>query len=217
MKINIITLLISSAVLIAAMWVRQTLFAEFSAHGRYYVTAILMISAILTVIALFRLIRHHRCRPMATEETDQETSNRHRQHYRIQFDESSCPIFIQKTDDRLPAAAFTCPVCDISETGISLGCTGVYAHGQTVQGEVIFESGRTAPVNGVVIREAAERTCLRLHCTIAPPLLMAEQREQIVMEKANGPRPAVSKTVLDTAGGSLPSHSPKGICRLKRP
>lgn len=217
MKINFITLLISSTVLIAALWARQTLLAGSLAHARYYLTTILMISGILTVISLYRLIQLHRCRPMSTDNADQETSERNRQHYRMQFDESPRPIFIQKTDDRLPAAAFTCPVWDISETGISLGCTGVFAQGQTVQGEIIFDSGRTAPINGIVIRKEADRTCLRLHCTIPPPLLMAEQREQIIMEKANGPRPAVSKTVLDTTAESLPSHSPKGICRLKQP
>lgn len=217
MKTNFITLLISSAVLMAALWSRQTFFADSSAHGRYYVTAILMISGILTVIALFRLIRLQHNPMMSADSAGRENSNQHRQHFRIRFEAPPGPIFVQKTDDRQSAPEITCPVCDISETGISIGCTGVYANGQTVQGEVIFDSGRTTPVNGIVIREEADRTCLSLHCTIDPPLLMAEQREQILMEKANGPPPAVSKTVLDTTAGSLPSHSPKGICRLKRP
>lgn len=216
MKTNFITLLISLVVLMTALWSRQTFFSDSSAHGRYYVTAILMISGTLTMIALFRLIRLHRNPMMSAESTDLENSNQHRQHYRLRFEEMPGPIFVQKSDDSQSTPAITCPVYDISETGISIGCTGVYANGQSVQGEVIFDSGRTAPVNGIVIRVEADRTSLSLHCTIDPPLLMAEQREQILMEKANGPRPAVSKTVLDTSAGSLPSHSPKGICRLKR-
>jgi hypothetical protein len=216
-KFNRITLIISSAILIAALWARQASYGGFTAHGRYYVTAILMISCIISMITLFRWFRLRRHRSMSADHADREASDRPRQHYRMQFDQSPYPFFVERTDDRHPVTTFTCPVRDISETGISLGCNGVYAHGQTVQGEIIFGSGRTAPVNGIVIREATDRTCLRLHCTIDPPLLMAEQREQIALEKGNSSHPAVSKTVLDTTVGSLPSHSPKGICRLKRP
>ncbi|WP_319409852.1 PilZ domain-containing protein [uncultured Desulfosarcina sp.] len=170
----------------------------------------------VSVITLFRWFRHRRQRSMPADDADRKASDRQRQNYRIQFGESPHPIFIQRTDNRHPATAFTCPVRDVSETGISLGCTGVYAIGQTVQGEIIFTSGRTAPVNGVVLREKMDYTCLRLHCTIDPPLLMAEQREQIAREKGDSPRPAVSKAVMDKTVGSLPSDSPKGICRLKR-
>ncbi len=216
MKSNLIALLISSATLVAGLWARQRFFIGSSAHGRYYAAAIIMISGILTVILLFRLIRLHRQTPMSADNVRREASEQHRQHYRMRFDQAPRPIFVQKTDDRQATLEFTCPVYDISETGISLGCTGAYAAGQTVQGEIIFDSGRTAPINGIVVREEAERTCLRLHCTIDPPLLMAEQREQIALEKGNGPRPAVNPSVLDSAAGSLPSHSPKGICRLKQ-
>ena len=217
MTFNLITLIISSIFLMAAIWARQAFVFGASTHGRYYVTAILMISSIITVITLFQWLRLRHHRPKASDDADQEASNWQRQHYRIQFDESMPPLFVQRTEERRPVTEFTCPVHDVSETGISLGCKGVYTHGQTVQGEIIFVSGRTAPVNGVVIREETDRTCLRLHCTIDPPLLMAEQREQIALRKGNSPRPAVSKTILDTTAASLPSHSPKGICRLKRP
>lgn len=216
MKFNIITLLISSIVLVAALWVRQTLVFSAWTHGHYYVTAILTISGIITAITMFRWIRLRHHRPMAAGDVGQDASGRQRQHYRMQFDESLHPLFVQRTDEHHPISAFTCPVHDVSETGISLNCKGVYTLGQTVQGEIIFVSGRTAPVNGIVIREETDRTCLRLHCTIDPPLLMAEQREQIALEKGNRPRPAVSKSILDATAGSLPSHSPKGICRLKR-
>ncbi|WP_372681873.1 PilZ domain-containing protein [Desulfosarcina sp.] len=215
-KLNLIALFISSMVLMAAVWARQAFAWGVSPHGRYYLTAILIISCILTVITLFRWLRFRHHQPISTDDADQEAAERHRQHYRVQFDESSHPLFVQRTDERHAASQFTCPVRDISETGISLVCTGIYALGKTVQGEIIFGSGRTAPVNGMVIREEAGLTCLRLHCTIDPPLLMAEQREQIACEKGNIPRPAVSNTLLDTATGPLPSHFPRGICRLKR-
>lgn len=216
MKFNLITLLISSVTLLVVVWLRQAFFVGTSMHGRYYVASILTISSMLTVITLFRWLRHRRQWSLPADDGDRDASDQHRQHYRVQFDESTHPLFVQRTDDRHPAAAFTCQVRDISETGISLGCTGVYTLGQTVQGEVIFASGRTAPINGVVLREITDCTCLHLHCTIAPFLLMAEQREQIARKKGNAPRPAVSKTVMEKSVGSLPSHSPKGICRLKR-
>jgi len=216
LKFNLITLLISSSIFMAAVWARQAFTFGASPQGRYYMTAILIISCIMTAISLFRWLRLLRHRATSAEDADQEVPERHRQHYRLQFDKSSHPLFVQRTDDRQAATQFTCPVHDISETGISLVCSGIYVHGQTVQGEIIFVSGRTAPVNGTVIRGNSDLTCLRLHCTIDPPLLMAEQRAQIAQEKGNSPRPAVSKTVLDTTTGSLPSHSPKGICRLKR-
>ncbi|MCB2146204.1 MAG: PilZ domain-containing protein [Deltaproteobacteria bacterium] len=216
MKFNLITLIVSSVILLVMVWVRQAFLAGDSMHGRYYVAAILMISSMLTVITLFRYLRHRRQRSMPADVGGSDAADRHRQHYRLQFDESPHPIFVQRTDDRHSVTAFTCQVRDISETGISLGCMGVYALGQTVQGEVIFTSGRTAPVNGVVLREKKDYTCLQLHCTIDPPLLMAEQREQIAIKKGKGPRPAVSRPVIDKTVGSLPSHSPKGICRPKR-
>lgn len=215
MTFNQIALLISSTVFTIALYAWQTGFAELSVHGRYYVTAVLMISGMLALITLFRLMVPFRRRPQPGGNAGRQPPDRPRQHYRIQFNASSFPRFNQKRSDHLPSAAFSCPVCDISETGIGLVCRGIYAIGQTVQGEIIFESGRTAPINGTVIREDAGRTGLRLHCMIDPPLLMAEQREQIVMQKAKGPQPAVSKTMLDNTAESLPSHTPKGICRLK--
>ena len=217
MKFNSITLLISSIFLMAALWARQAFVFGAWTHGRYYVTAVLTISGVITIITLFRWLRFRHHQPMSAGDAGQEAPDRKRQHYRMQFDESPRPLFVQKTDERHPVTAYTCSVHDVSETGISLDCKGVYTLGQTVQGEIIFVSGRTATVNGVVIREEADRICLRLHCTIDPPVLMAEQREQIALEKGNRPRPAVSKSILDTTAGSLPSHSPKGICRWKRP
>jgi hypothetical protein len=214
-KLNRISLFISSIALLAALWARQALVFGAWTHGRYYVTAILTISGTVMVITMFRWLRFRRPQPIPIGDADQEVSNRQRQHYRMQFDDSPRPLFVQKTDEHHRVTAFTCPVHDVSETGISLDCKSVYTIGQTVQGEIIFVSGRTAPVNGVVIREEADRTCLHLHCTIDPPVLMAEQREQIALEKGNRARPAVSKSILDTTVGSLPSHSPKGICRLK--
>ena len=216
MKFNLITLFISSIVFMAAVWARQAFAFGASPHGRYYFTAILIISCIITVITLFRWLRFRHRRPISADDADQDAPERNRRHYRMKFDESSHPLFVQRTDDHHAVNQFTCPVRDISETGISLVCTGIYAHGQTVQGEIIFGSGRTAPLNGMVIREENDLTCLRLHCTLDPPLLMAEQREQIAYEKGNIPRPAVSDTLLDTTTGSLPSHAPKGICRLTR-
>ena len=215
-KFNLVTLLISSVILLVVVWIRQAFLVGASMHGRYYVAVMLMISSMLTVITLFRWLHLRRQRPMPADDGDSDASGRNRQHYRMQFDESTHPIFVQRTDDRHLSTAFTCPVRDISETGISLGCTGIYTLGQTVQGEVIFASGRTAPVNGVVLRGKTDYTSLHLHCTIDPSLLMAEQREQIARKKGNAPRPAVSGTLMDKTTGSLPSHSPKGICRLKR-
>ncbi len=216
MKANRKTLIFSLAVFMGALWAWQTIYPDTSAYGRYYIMAILMISGTLALVTLFRMIRPQCNRSISPETFGQKASQQARKHYRIRFDRLPHPFFVQKTDDRQPCPSFTCPIRDISENGISLSCTGVFANGQPVQGEIIFNSGRTAPVNGVVIREETDRTCLRLHCSIDPPLLMAEQREQISIEKASGPRPAVSKSVLNKTGGSLPSHAPKGICRIKR-
>lgn len=216
MKNNIITLLASAAVFLATLWARETWPADYSANWRYYVAVVLMISAIVCLITALRLIGLQRTRSPATAAVDDHPPDLPRQHFRLRFDQSP-PQFVQKIDDHQPAVAFSCPVCDVSETGISLYCTGIYAKGQAVQGDIIFHSGRTVPINGMVIRNEPQRTCLRLHCTIDPPLLMAEQREQIANSKNDGPRPVVVESLLDTTAKSLPSHSPKGICRLKRP
>jgi hypothetical protein len=217
MKFNLITLLISSAILTTTCFIRQVSDVGLTTHGRYYTTAILLISCIISMIALLRIFRLRRHRSISADDADREGSERPRQHYRIHFDRSSHPLFVERTDDCHRVIEFSCPVLNISESGISLGCKGVYTQGQPVQGEIIFSSGRTSPINGLVIREEMDRTCLRLHCTIDPSLLMAEQRDQIALEKGRCPRPSVSKTAMDKTTGSLPSHSSKGICRLKKP
>ncbi|HSO17819.1 MAG TPA: hypothetical protein VLT88_00075 [Desulfosarcina sp.] len=216
MKSSLTTLAISAIVLSATLWRKSVWLDGSSAHGRYYVTVLLALSTLTALIALFRLIR--RSEP-AKEGQDIAAADkeRPRQHFRLQFEGASRPRFIQKSERTGPAADIAFPVHDVSETGVGLDCTGIYKIGQTVLGEIIFPSGRTAPVNGIVVREAERRTCLDLHCTIDPALLMAEQRDKIAAEKSSGPRPTVANTALDSGSADLPSSKPKGICRSKAP
>jgi hypothetical protein len=216
MKSNLITMAIAVAVLMVALWARRLWAGAETAHGRYYLMALVAISSIVALITILRLIRQLIKQPARPPRDPGQSADRPRQHYRIQFEHPPRPRYVQKSDGPEPVAEFTCPVRDVSETGMSLDCAGIFAKGETVQGEIIFSSGRTAPVNGIVIREDAQRTCLRLHCTIDPTLLMAEQREQIIQTKDSGPQPAVSDSVLGDAVRPLPSHRPKGLCRLKR-
>ena len=218
MKTNLITLAISSTVFVLTLLGVRRFPAGSSAYTHYYITAVLMISAFLAAIALIRLLLSVRHRPLSGGPAPQKISTQRREHYRLtyeQSEQSTIPLFIQTDDEGLPAEAVSCPVGDISETGLSLHCTGVYATGQPVHGKIIFSSGRTAEVNGTVIREEMDRTSLKLHCTIDPALLMAEQREQIESRKNSGPRPTVSHSSLEKLTVSLPSHRPKGICRIK--
>jgi hypothetical protein len=211
-----ITLIVSTALFFAMLGVRlSSWFGELSGHGRYYLAAMLGISGIIVLITLFRLIRPNGNRSVSGKSPNSQSKPQRRDYFRLPFDHPPQPRFIE-TDDSDQAAAFNCPVWDVSETGISLLCSGVYEKGAVVSGEIVLPSGRTAPINGVVLRDDGRRTSLYLHCTIDPPLLMAEQRERIVQEKSPGPRPAVSNALLDTSPRSLPSHAPKGICRLKR-
>lgn len=216
MQRNLITLLISLSVFLATLCARRLFWpAGLSAYGRYYVASILTISAMICVIAAVRLIQAAKQGQTSSTRTDRGSSAQRRQHYRLQYEHSPRPRFIQKSSDLPTAAAFTCPVRDVSETGLNLVCTGVYAEGQTVLGEIHFPSGRTAPVNGVALGDDAQHTRIQLHCGIDPPLLMVEQREKIVREKAQGPQPVVSEALLGTTPRSLPSLTIKGICRMK--
>lgn len=215
MKSTFITLTISMAVFLATLCARRFWPEGLSAHGRYYVASILTISALVGLIAAVRLRQGTKQGQASSIKTDSDSSAQQRQHYRLQYDNSPCPRFIEKSTDLPAAAAFTCPVHDVSETGLSLVCTALYAEGQTVLGEIHFPSGRTAPINGVVLRDDGQHTSLQLHCGIDPPLLMDEQREKIVREKAQGPQPVVSEALLDATPRSLPSQRVKGICRLK--
>ncbi|BBO80033.1 hypothetical protein DSCO28_05990 [Desulfosarcina ovata subsp. sediminis] len=217
MKTNLITLILSSAVAVAVLVARESSFLTTSVHGRYYFAAIMLISVILALITLSRLIRSLWRRPRkAVNATKPAHKKENRSEYRIQFDHPPHPIFIENSGGPQSAPAFTCPVLDVSETGVSLGYVGVYFPGQTVQGEIIFASGRSAPINGVVARQTNRQTVLLLHCTIDPSILMAEQRERIALQKDDGPRPAVSPSLKDNLDVRLPSHQPKGVCRLKR-
>jgi hypothetical protein len=216
MKNSFITFIASSAVCVAMLLASRTMTVDPAAHTRYYLTSVVMISGILSVITLLRLIRSFVNKNASPEPFQRHRSEQRRQSYRLTFESSDRPRFVQSADGDLPAGSFTCPVLDISETGISLGCTGVYATGQTVRGEIIFSSFRRIVVNGVVVREDEDRTSLKLHSAIDPPLLMAEQRQQITMNKGATARPAVSEDVLEKPSASLPSQRPnKGICRLK--
>ncbi len=207
---------VAVTVFMLTQWARRIGAGVESAHGRYYLMALAVISAIVALITVFRLIRQMIKPPARPARDHGQSADRPRQHYRIQFEHPPRPRYVQKSDGPEPITEFACPVWDVSETGISLDCTGIFAEGETVQGEIIFRSGRTAPVNGIVIREDAQHTCLRLHCSIDPTLLMAEQREQIIHTKASGPQPVVSDSVLGDTVRDLPSHRPKGLCRLKR-
>ena len=215
MKSTFITLTISMAVFLATLCARQYWSEGLSAHGRYYVASILTISALISMIAAVRLIQGKRQAHTASQKQDDDSSSQRRQYYRLQYDDSPRPRFKEKSSDLPDVAAFSCPVRDVSETGLGLVCTGVYTEGQTILGEIQFSSGRTAPINGVVLRDDGQHTSLQLHCGIEPALLMEEQRENIVREKAQGPRPVVSEALLDTTPRSLPSQKTRGLCRLK--
>ncbi len=214
MKIDIVILSISSVLVMTAWAGRHQFHAVQSAHGRYYLTAILAIGAMMALVTVVRLVRRHNSdRPVSGRTIDSHPDDR-RHHFRIMFDRSTRPVFVQKMTGPRSAPAFTCPVADLSETGIRLVCSDVYRDGQVVNGEIIFSSGRTAPINGVVARQSAGTTSLDLHCSIPPAVVMAEQREQIVSEKAKGPLPpGGSPAESQRANSRLPSHRPKGICR----
>ena len=217
MKKTRITLLVGAVIFLATLWLLQsTGFEGLSGHERYYLVALLTISGMVCLIAIVRLLPRPISRSRSPYRRKDLIETQKREHFRLEFDESYQPRFVQHSDGPARATDFSCPVQDVSETGISLLCTGIFTQGETVQGEILFPSGRTAPINGAVLRIDAGRTSLHLHCTIDPPLLMAEQREQIAREKERGPQPAVSDALLESPAQSLPSHSPKGICRLKR-
>lgn len=217
MKTNLITLAISLAILVITLLSFKAPFADWPAYTRYYITAVIAISAALTVISGLRLLllASHRPAPPTTGLSSQDHPDQRRAHYRLDYDAPPYPLFVETKGEAPLADAFTCPVKDISETGLSLLCTGVYVIGQTLQGEVIFASGQTTRVNGSVIRDQSGRTGLALHCTIDPSIFMAEQRERIEAQKQVGPRPVVSQSALEKTADELPSHHPKGICRIK--
>lgn len=213
---NRITLICSISLFSFTLWAKLILPGTLSAHNRYYLTAILTISGLLIVITFFRMIRHSGTTVGIKKiETSTEREQR-RSFYRIHFGSDERPLFIQRRESDLMGSDVTFPVSDISETGISLVCSDVYHLGETVMGEVIFQDGATATINGDVIRQPAGLTVLQLHCTIEPSLLMKIQRSQIERRKKLGHRPPVDRILLDQDGKSLPSHAPKGVCRMKR-
>lgn len=214
---NKIACIISSLICIMALWARCIFSTDVSFHGRYYFAVIIGISGFMAVITLLRLLINRQGDVVPDNKINRKRTRQRRKNYRIAFDRSKGPLFMEETDSQRPDTAFTCTVIDISETGLGLDCTGVYTKGQTVLGKIIFDSGKTAPINGIVIREEAGGTFFSLHCTISPSLLMGEQREQIQSQKAKGPLPTVGKTFVDRGLKTLPSHRPKGICRLKQP
>ncbi len=218
MTVSLIAFLSSLTVFAATLYCLTLGLDWTSPHGSYYTAVLLIISGLVAVLALARLIRRKGTHPsMAAKFDTVVPAPQPRQHYRIQFETGHRPRFVSDIEAHPQAASFSCEVCNISETGLSLACSDDFTVGQTICGKVVFPSGQTATVNGVVVRVANHQTSLDLHCTIDPSLLMAEQRKQIVAEKADGPQPAVSRTILETRVGDLPSHATKGICRLKRP
>ena len=134
-KTNLITLVISTAIFAVTLLFSLEMFSAASANMRYYIAAVLMISGSLAVISLLRLLLTVHRRPPTAGPELQNRSNQRREHYRLTFEPPTVPLFVQTTGDGLPAGAFSCSVRDISETGLTLNCTGVYTSGQTVQGE----------------------------------------------------------------------------------
>jgi hypothetical protein len=213
---NWVALIISTLIFIVAIWLRWTMFIDVSFHGRYYFAAIIGISGFTAVITFLRLIKGRCLDTAQLPPVIHKKKQQPRRNYRVVFDRSNGPVFIQRTDDSGLAPAITCRAIDVSETGLGLDCTGVYQKGQTIMGEIIFKNGNTAPINGEVLRENSKGTFIRLHCTISPSLIMEAQRSQIQSEKAMGPFPAIGESLLDFGNKELPSHRPKGLCRLKK-
>ena len=215
MKINLTILAISALVLGSLLLSFQTLFEGASAYERYYIAAALIISSALLIISIAQLLYRAVHRSSIATRNARSRKVQPREHYRLTYDTPPHPLFVQN-DDELPLdQTFSCPVKDLSETGLALYCSGVYENGQAVIGEVIFDSGRNAKVNGHVVRQNADSTSIALDCTIEPSVFMAEQRELIAARKQTGPRPTVSQDILDKTADSLPSHRPKGICLKK--
>lgn len=215
MKTILITLAVSLATLVGTLVFSKVVFTDLSPYTRYYVTATIAISGAVAAISMFKLLMMTKRRKPSSPSMVSTHRDQRRASYRLGFDLSTPALFVDARGKPLSSVAFSCPVKNLSETGLSLLCTGVYATGQTVHGEVIFSSGRTVQIHGSVIREELDQTCLRLHCTIDPSIFMAEQRERIESEKSIGPRPAVSQGALEESSTILPSHRPKGICRKK--
>lgn len=204
---------------IALLLVFQDAAVFASANGRYYFTVSVLFSVFISAIGLSRLIRHalradggHTSPTIPTAPPPDPGLSRPRNAYRIHYDAAPRPVFVEKSDVPEAAPTFTCPVIDVSETGLSLGCEGIYATDRLVQGEIIFDSGRTAPVNGVVVREQNGRTALKLHCLIDPFILMLEQREQILQHKEDDSLPIINP-LAKPPPHPLPSYQPKGVCR----
>ena len=214
MRTNLITLIVSLAILAVSLVFSKGALANPSPYAQYYRLTAIAISGLVAAISVLRLLMMARRRKPSSPKIFPHPDQR-RESYRLDFDPSAAPLFVETQLAPLSSDALTCPVKDISETGLSLLCTGVYATGQTVHGEVIFASGRTVQINGRVIREESDQTCLMLHCSIDPSVFMAEQRKRIESQKHIGPRPAVSPGALEEPSTSLPSHRPKGICRKK--
>lgn len=214
---NKIAFLISLLIFMTALLARWYVFADASPHGRYYIASIVGISGWMAVITLLRLLQKRKDDAVPGRSANDKKVRQRRENYRIPFDRSNRATFIERSENQRLAPTFTCAVINVSESGVGLDCTGVYRKGQTVLGEIIFDSGKTAPINGAVIREESGGTFISLHRTISASLLMEEQREQIQSRKAKGPLPKVETTALDGGGKTLPSHRSKGVCRVKRP
>ncbi|GAB6908258.1 hypothetical protein DESC_270059 [Desulfosarcina cetonica] len=217
MKAHLLTFLLSLAIILTTWSLRGASYFRTTAHGRYYFTTTLLISTMLALITLWRLIRRPWSRTADGVHRHGDLAAENRQAYRIHYETPPTPVFVQKIGDPQSAPVFTCPVLDVSEDGICLASSGVYGKGQSVLGEIIFDSGRSAPINGVVVRETTDVTVLKLHCALSPSLLMAEQRDYIALQKNQGPRPAISPMLKEEIAGSSPGHPIKGKCRLNRP
>jgi hypothetical protein len=216
MKVNLLTLLISLLALTATLLSRRFLLDASSPHGRYYAAAIVVTSGLLAVITTIRMIRMVRNRPTAPQQSDAEGAERPRQFYRIQYDRSARPLFVVQSGPGPDVSDFSCPVENLSEMGLGLACTAPFVIGQAIEGSIIFNTGQTAAVGGIVVRQTATGTFLQLRQPMDASLLMAEQRNQVVTQRADGPRPAVSSTVLDARPAALPSQQIKGVRRARR-
>ncbi len=216
MKVNLLTLLISLLALTATLLSRRFFLDASSPHGRYYAAAIVVTCGLLAVITTIRTIRLVRNRPTAPQQSDAEGTERPRQFYRIQYDPSARPLFVVQSGPGPTISDFSCPVENLSEMGLGLACTDPFVIGQAIAGRIIFNTGQTAAVGGIVVRQTATGTFLQLGQPMDASLLMAEQRNQVAMQRADGPRPAVSSTVLDARPAALPSQQIKGVRRARR-
>jgi len=183
MRRRVIGIVSALLILIIVISTRDKFGVDVSKMASYYYFALtsmsIMVFMVLGVSIVYRLMKSEE--DTEIEETDQEINRR--DFFRIVYEPSERPSLKIKNSDFHFEKERNFEILDISEQGVRFSIEGKGRIEDTIEGELIFPSGRLLKIEGDVVRKKEGEMVLLLTTPISYEFIVREQRRIITDNK----------------------------------